>query len=74
MWTWHWWLFIAATITFYFFIRYARGATNKSMIEKYGRRADYRSAEPLANMVGTFLGSAILAAILTAIAGFLLKL
>ena len=71
MWTWHWWIFIAATILGYFFIRYARGSINKSMIEKYGLRADYRSAKPVANMVGTFLASAILAAIFATIAEFL---
>lgn len=72
MWTWHWQLFLAATVLAYFLIEYARRATNKSMIEKHGSRADYRSAEPAANMVGTFFASAILAAIVTAIAGSLL--
>jgi hypothetical protein len=71
MWTWHWQLFLAATVLGYFLIGYARRTTNKSMIEKHGSRADYRSAEPAANMVGTFFASAILAAIVTAITGFL---
>ena len=71
MWTWHWQLFLAATVLGYFLIGYARRATNKSMIERHGSRADYRSAEPAANMVGTFFASAMLAAIITAIIGFL---
>ena len=71
MWTWHWQVFPTATVLGYFLIGYARKATNKSMIERHGSRADYQNAEPAANMVGTFFASAMLAAIITAIIGFL---
>jgi hypothetical protein len=71
MWTWHWWLFMPLTVLGYFFVGYSRAASNETMIEKHGLRADVRSAEPTANMVGALLASMILAAIITAIAGFL---
>jgi hypothetical protein len=74
MWTWHWWLFLAAIIPCYFFVGYARGATNEANIEKYGPRGDYKIAfqtEPFAILGGTLIAAAICAAIVTAIAGFL---
>jgi hypothetical protein len=39
---WNWWVFAAATIVCTCFVMFTRGAMNRSNIERFGTKADYR--------------------------------
>jgi hypothetical protein len=73
-WTWHWWIFLVAIIPGYIMIAFARGAQNDSNMQSMGTGADYKTAfekEPVAIMAGTLIVGVVLAAIATAVAGFM---
>ena len=74
---WHWWVFFLEIIPCYASVAFSRSARNLANIEKYGSRADYRVAletEPSALIVGTLFAAAVIAAIITAVIGFLFDL
>jgi RsiW-degrading membrane proteinase PrsW (M82 family) len=74
VWTWHWWLFLAAIIPSYCFVAFCRGATNQANVERFGPGADYEFAfrtQPVSIMVGTLIAGAIFAAAMTGLSGFI---
>jgi hypothetical protein len=66
--SWNWGVFAIALIVCTIVVMVARGATNSANIAKYGPRADY-AAEPAAAIAGSIAAGAVLAAVITVVAG-----
>lgn len=69
-WSWSWWLFAVATVICTIISQFSRGMMNMQNIARHGPEADYR-AKPGMAIFGSIVAGAVYAAVVTAIAGFI---
>ena len=71
LWTWHWWIFLPAWVLCTILSLFSRGYMNQANIAKYGDETDY-NRDVNGATIGCTIAGAIFAAIISAIAGFLI--